>query len=217
MRLTSWLRFLPVALVLAGTLIVLGARRGKEDVLPPHANLSSFPMEVEKWQGQDETIPPDELAVLGPGEFLLRNYKRTAAEPPINLYIAFFPSQRSGDTIHSPKNCLPGAGWTPMESSHISVPDSEGGAISINRYIVANADNQDLVFYWYQAHGRVTPSEYWAKIFLVEDAIRLNRTDGALVRVITPILGPADKASAQARALRFVRDILPALDNYIPR
>jgi EpsI family protein len=217
MRLTSWQRFLPVALALAATVTVLGARRGKEDVLPPHANLSSFPMEVEKWQGQNQTIPPDELAVLGPGDFLLRNYRRAPAEPPINLYIAFFPSQRSGDTIHSPKNCLPGAGWTPMESSHISVPDSKGGNISINRYIVASADNQDLVFYWYQAHGRVTPSEYWAKIFLVEDAIRLNRTDGALVRVITPILGPADKAPAQTRALRFVHDILPMLDTYIPR
>jgi EpsI family protein len=217
MFLSSWKRFLPVAVILALAAVVLQARGGKEEALPAHQELSSFPETVEAWHGQDQAIPADELAVLGPGEFLLRDYRRNLREPSINLYIAFFPSQRSGDTIHSPKNCLPGSGWTPMESSHLSVALPQGGTMSVNRYIVANADNRDLVFYWYQAHGRVTPSEYWAKIFLVEDAIRMNRTDGALVRVITPVVDSADEAPAQRRALAFVHDILPMLDNYIPR
>jgi EpsI family protein len=213
--LSSWRRFIPVALLLAATAFVLQARDRKE-ALPPHEELSSFPMQVKGWQGKDLAFDPGDLEVLGPGEFLLRNYASSASEP-LNLYIAFFPSQRSGDTIHSPKNCLPGSGWTPVESGHISIRRANGATISINRYIVANGDNRDFVLYWYQAHGRVTPSEYWAKIFLVADAIRMNRTDGALVRVITPIASPRDEAPAQARALEFVRQILPILDSYIPR
>jgi EpsI family protein len=214
--LSSWRRVLPVALLLAATAVVLKARDWRES-LPRHDQLSSFPMNMGNWQGREAAFAPGELEALGPGEFLLRNYVRPASKQPINLYIAFLPSQRSGDTIHSPKNCLPGSGWTPIKSSRISVPRADGTAVTINRYIVANGDNRDLVFYWYQAHGRVTPSEYWAKVFLVIDAIRLNRTDGALVRVITPIATSRDEASAQERALEFVHQVLPVLDTYIPR
>lgn len=214
--LSSWRRFLPVVALLATSALVLQARDWKE-VLPPHSDLSSFPSQLGDWQGRDVPFSSGELEVLGPGEFLLRDYVSSPSRPFVNLYVAFFPSQRSGDTIHSPKNCLPGSGWAPMQSSHISVTRPNGPTIWINRYIVANGDNRDLVFYWYQAHGRVTPSEYWAKIFLVADAIRLNRTDGALVRVLTPIASPQDERSAQTRALEFIHEILPVLDRYIPR
>jgi EpsI family protein len=213
--LSSWQRFIPVVLLLTATCFILEARARKE-VLPPHQDLSAFPMQIGNWQARDLAISPGELEVLGPGEFLLRDYLASVSEPPVNLYIAFFPSQRTGDTIHSPKNCLPGSGWTPTESGHISVRRSDGSTISINRYIIAKGDDRDLVFYWYQAHGRVTTSEYWAKIFLVTDAIRVNRTDGALVRVLTPILNASDEGAAQARVLRFVNQVLPMLNSYIP-
>jgi EpsI family protein len=216
MRMNSWKRFLPAAFVLATTALILQAR-SSEDILPAHAQLSSFPMQINQWRGEDLKFPPGELAALGAGEFLLRQYVSLPGEPAVNLYIAFFPSQRTGDTIHSPKDCLPGAGWAPLKSSRISIRRFDGAVISINRYIVADTDEQDLVFYWYQAHGRVTPSEYWAKIFLIEDAIRMNRTDGALVRVSTRLVGPADKATAQTRTLNFVDHILPLLNSYIPR
>lgn len=214
--LSSWTRFLPVVFLLVATALVLQARERNES-LPPHSDLSSFPSQIGEWQGRDVPFSPGELEVLGPGEFLLRDYVSSVGKPFINVYIAFFPSQRAGDTIHSPKNCLPGSGWTPRQSTRISVARPDGATISINRYIVANRDDRDLVFYWYQAHGRVTPSEYWAKIFLVSDAIRLNRTDGALVRVLTPIANAQDEAPAQDRALEFVHQILPSLDRYIPR
>lgn len=212
----AWGRFLPVVFLLGATALVLKAR-DIEESLPSHRELSSFPLQIGNWQGRNEPFEPGELEVLGPGEFLLRDYANSTSEPLVNLYIAFFPSQRTGDTIHSPKNCLPGSGWAPTESRHISIRRGDGTTMSINRYIVTNRDKSDLVLYWYQAHGRVTPSEYWAKFFLVVDAIRLNRTDGALVRVIAPIVGPEGEAPAQARALEFVHQILPTLDSYIPR
>lgn len=215
-RLSSWKRFLPVTLLLAATSFVLKAR-SRNEVLPPHQSLSAFPMQIANRQAIDRPMSSGELEVLGPGEFLLRDYVSMSGEPPVNLYVAFFPSQRMGDAIHSPKNCLPGSGWAPIKSEHISVQRSDGSPISINRYIIAKGIDRDLVFYWYQAHGRVTPSEYWAKILLVADAIHLNRTDGALVRIIAPMASAADEGATQASALNFVHQILPVLDLYVPR
>jgi EpsI family protein len=215
-RLSSWQRFLPVILLLAMTTFVLEAR-GRREVLPTHQALSSFPMQVANRQARDLPMGPDELTVLGPGEFLLRDYLSMSGEPPVNLYIAFFPSQRTGDTIHSPKNCLPGSGWAPIDSGLVSLRRADGSTISVNRYVIAKGADRDVVLYWYQAHDRVTPSEYWAKIFLVTDAIRLNRTDGSLVRVVTPIKQNESLTEAEQRAIGFSEQLLPTLEGYLPR
>jgi EpsI family protein len=212
----SWLRFLPVVLALAATAIFLDAR-DRNEVLPPHTDLSSLPPQIANWHGTDLKLSPGELEVLGPGQFLVRDYVDSGTGFALNLFIAFFPSQRSGDTIHSPKNCIPGSGWAPTESGRISVQASGSGTISINRYIVAKGSSRALVLYWYQSHGKVSASEYWSKIILITDAIRLNRTDGALVRVVVPISGAGGVSQAQTAGLEFVRRLLPLLDNYIPR
>jgi EpsI family protein len=174
-------------------------------------------MQIKPWTGTPLSLTRDELAVLGPGEFLVRDYQRSAAEPSVNLYIAYFPSQRTGDTIHSPKNCLPGAGWVPDESARMPIQTTDGSSIIVNRYTVSKGTDRALVLYWYQAHGRVTASEYWAKIYLVSDAIRLNRTDGALVRLVTPIPTGTGEDVAEARTLEFAHQILPLFDKYVPR
>lgn len=215
-RLNSWQRMLPLIVLLAGTFIGLEAR-GHQEILPIYQHLAAFPRQIGDWQAQDLSLTPAELDVLGPGEFLMRDYTRKSGESSVNLFIAFFPSQRTGDTIHSPQNCLPGSGWIPLESGRIPVQGRDGATISINRYIVARGADRDLVFYWYQAHDRITPSEYWAKIFLVTDAIRMNRTDGALIRVATPVRGPGNEGAAESETLTFVHQVLSLLDAYIPR
>jgi EpsI family protein len=215
-RLSSWQRMLPLIVLLAATVLGLQAR-GYQEILPSYQHLATFPKQIGDWRARDLSLTPDELDILGPGEFLLRDYLRRADELSVNLFIAFFPSQRTGDTIHSPQNCLPGSGWTSLESVRIPVRRRDGTTISINRYVVARGADRDLVFYWYQAHGRVTPSEYWAKIFLVTDAIRMNRTDGALIRVTIPIREPGGEGAAESEALTFVHQILPLLEAYIPR
>jgi EpsI family protein len=211
----SWQRSLPVVLLLAATVALLHARSANE-LVPPHGELASFPEEIDMWRGTAVPMGADTLAVLGPGQFLVREYRRSPVEPFVNLYVAYFPSQKTGDTIHSPQNCLPGSGWTPLQSGHISLQRDDGTAITVNRFIISKGLVRQLVLYWYQAHDRVTPSEYWAKIYLVTDAIRMNRTDGALVRVVTPIMN-GDEEAAQARALDFTHRVLPLLDSYIPR
>jgi EpsI family protein len=212
---TSWLRFVLAAALLAGTAIFLRSR-SQAEVLPPRKPLTSFPMEVGSWQGANVVIPQWALDVLGQGEFVEHSYTQNQNEAPVDLFMAYFPSQRSGSTIHSPQNCLPGSGWTPLESSRIELA-RPGGAVKMNRYVLAKGLDRLLVLYWYQSHGRAVASEYWAKFYLVEDAIRMNRSDGALIRVSTPIAENESLRDAEQRGIAFTRDILPLLDNFIPR
>ena len=105
----------------------------------------------------------------------------------LGLYIGYFRSQRTGATIHSPKNCLPGAGWNPAQSSVYQLPLDDGRKVPINLYLIRKGLESEVVLYWYQSHGRVVASEYWGKFYLVYDALRLNRTDAALVRITVPV------------------------------
>ncbi len=211
----SWLRFSLLALLLAGTYGLLKAR-DHEEVLPLHNSLQNFPLALGNWQGRDIPISPDALEVLGPGDFLARDYFNPSQREVANLFIAFFSSQRQGDTIHSPKNCLPGAGWVPTESTRIWMDGQNGRKIEVNRYLLEKEGERALVLYWYQAHGQVTPSEYAAKYRLVADAIVMNRSDGALVRIATGLEKGESSSEAEARAVRFAQAALPLLDRYIP-
>ena len=215
MRAARWGRYAAALFILLLTSLVL-ARRARNESLPPYQNLSSFPSKVLGMQARDLPLSKDDLQVLGPGQFILRNYSSSERTVPINLFIAFFPSQRTGDTIHSPKNCLPGAGWTPLQAQRIGLNGPGGSMVSVERYFIARGDDRDVVLYWYQAHGRITPSEYWAKALLVADAIRLNRTDGSLVRVVAPVDSAASAQDATEEARQFSEAILPLLPNYIP-
>jgi EpsI family protein len=139
----------------------------------------------------------------------------------VGLYMGFYGSQRQGDTIHSPLNCLPGAGWQPVSEGRLQIAnaDGQGRDITVNRYVVQKGVERQLVLYWYQSHGRVVASEYTSKLYLIHDAIRLNRTDGSMVRVIAPIkVNAADEGAAAERlAEEFVRVIFPLLPAYLPQ
>jgi EpsI family protein len=214
---TSWLRF-----SLAAALLILAAAflelRSRAEIIAPRVPLAQFPYQIDGRIGRDQPITQDVLDVLGPGDFLMRDYEGSARKLiPVNLYIAYFQSQRTGDTIHSPKNCLPGSGWSPIQSDHISLTGPGGNPIRVNRYVLANGDQKLLALYWYQAHGRVVASEYSAKFYLVTDAMRLNRTDGSLVRIITPIVSESDSVAAEARVEQFASSIFPSLDQFIAR
>ena len=135
----------------------------------------------------------------------------------MDLFIAYFPSQRTGDTIHSPKHCLPGAGWLPIESQRITISLPGESPHFANRYVIAKGNDRQLVLYWYLAHNRAVASEYWAKFYLVADAMRLNRSDGALFRVTTPLQAGEAADSAQERLLSLAGETTPLLSRYIPR
>lgn len=211
----NMLRYWTICLMLAGTTAFLHYREGPERYAAREP-LSDFPIQLAGWTGTDRSIDADTLEVLGAGDFLSRVYSSDQAAAPISLFLGYFPTQRTGSTIHSPKNCLPGSGWEFESSSTVKLEDVAGKAHRIGEYVVANEDNRQFVIYWYQAHGRSVSNEYMAKIYLVSDAIRMNRTDGALVRVITPIPSSGQLPEAKLRAEEFVRELFPALPRFIP-
>ena len=210
-------RFAAAALVLAVTAIFLQARTSKEE-LPSREALASLPHELGPWVGTDIQIPQDTLDILGAGDFLLRVYRNPdTPQPYVDLFIAYFPSQRSGDTIHSPKNCLPGAGWSPVESERVALTLPGHATFPANRYVISKGDDRMLVLYWYLAHDRALASEYWAKFYLVADAMRLNRSDGSLIRVTTPLRRGENIDSAQQRLQSLAGNLTPLIDRYVPR
>lgn len=213
----TYARFAAALVLLVSTALFLQARSRRE-VFPPRLPLSAFPERLGDWIGTSIEIPKDVLDVLGPGDFLLRMYRTDDERKPYSdLFIAYFPSQRAGDTIHSPKNCLPGAGWTPIDSRQVTLSVEGYDPFIVNRYVIAKGGDRQLVLYWYLAHNRPVASEYWARIYLVADSIRMNRSDGSLVRLTTQMLPGESVDSAMQRLLPFAGKVVPLLDQYIPR
>jgi EpsI family protein len=208
------IRFGIVALPMLATAIGLQAHSSTEII----KHVGTLHSQIGSWAGTDIPIDKDTLDILGPGEYLLREYQNMSQpEIPINLYVPFFPSQKAGDTIHSPDHCLPGAGYIPISRKVIQLPRPDGSSIPVNRYVVSKLGDRQLVLYWFQAHGRVVASEWLAKYYLIRDSILLNRSDGGMVRLMTPMLDGESADAAQARMMRFGSQLLPLLDNYIPR
>jgi EpsI family protein len=214
---TRSLRFGIAAALMLATAIVLQAH-SRSEYFPPREPIGTLPSHIDGWTGTDETLDQQTLEILGPGEFLVRDYENaTASQPWINLYIAYFPTQKAGDTIHSPNHCLPGAGWVPTSREIVRIARPDGSTFPANRYVVSKGAERQLVLYWFQAHGRAVASEYWAKYFLVVDSVRMNRSDGALVRLMTPMVEGESTKAAQARVMGLGSKFLPLLSKYIPQ
>jgi EpsI family protein len=209
------LRFWAVVVLLGVAALVL-FRRGNSESIVPSEPLSGVPKTIAGLTESDVPIDQEQLDILGKGDFLSRVYANGGRNEPVGLFIAYFASQRTGTTVHSPKNCLPGAGWSFESSQVVTMKDLNGTPHQVGEYIIANGDNRQFVIYWYQAHGRSIATEYLAKVYLVSDAIRMNRTDGALVRVITPIDAATGVAAARERAEGFVAELMPQLRRFIP-
>jgi len=213
---------------LAGVFVAVGlaVHNGRAaDVVPIRQPLRGLPIQVEEWSGRANPDYDDRVVrILGADEYLTRVYRNGTA-PPVDLFIGYYGSQRTGAVIHSPLNCLPGAGWQPIERRRVAVDvdlaargePRRVGAVGINRVVVQKGDEQQVALYWYQERGRVIASEYASRAYMVLDAARYGRTDGALVRVTTPAGSDArDVEAATARLIEFVRLIFPLLAGYLP-
>jgi exosortase D (VPLPA-CTERM-specific) len=221
-------RAIIVALVLVLGAVAIG-RASKSEAPPPRESLATFPMDLAEWRGQSaDRFDQQILAVLGVDEYVNRIYT-APTNVTVGLYLGYYQSQREGDTMHSPLNCLPGAGWQPVKQERVTIPvatriDAATGQptgqrqIVVNRFIIQRGLDKQVVIYWYQSHGRVVASEYWGKIYTVVDAIRLNRTDAAMVRVICPVSGTdaAAEERAEQAATAFTRAMFPMLGRYLP-
>lgn len=217
MKFPQAVRFFLAAALLALTGVLLQAR-SRTEIIPHHLPLSSFPTRLANFNSTEIVQDQDTLAVLGPGDFMERVYQDPDDRlPSIDLFLAYFPSQRAGETPHSPQHCLPGAGWHPEGNNRVTLSLPGHKPFPANRYVISKGDERRLVLYWFWAHDRGVASEYWAKFYLVKDAIQMNRSDGSLVRLVTPILPGETANDAQQRILPFTSALVPLLDNYIPR
>ena len=178
------------------------------------APLSAFPTTVGNWHLRQEGLIDQETKdVLKADDLLTRDYETPQGDA--NLFIAFFKTQRNGQSPHSPKNCLPGSGWQQEETGRIDVP-VDGGSIRINQYVVSKGAAQSVVYYWYQSQGRVIADEFAAKFYLISDSIRNHRSDTALVRVVVPI-APGQTEQAEKLGTQFVQTFFPVVKAYLPR
>jgi EpsI family protein len=211
----KYARILTIVLLLQGSAFYATAFRAEN--VPPVAPLSAFPTQVGGWRmEQDVKIEPEMLEILKADDTLDRSYINRAANAGAYLFVAYFKTQRYGQAPHSPKNCLPGSGWEPIESDPIvfAVP-GRSEPIRSNRYLVAHGDEKSVVLYWYQSHNRIIASEFSAKFWLVTDSIRYRRSDSSLVRIIVPVRN-GDTATATKSAVEFAQAVFPDLAKQLP-
>jgi EpsI family protein len=208
----STARLLVLTAAMAGAATVLRATEAHAPV-PLQRPLAELPARVGEWQAVRNTqLDKETLAVLRADDYVSRTYVSQGV--PADLFVGFWASQQQGDTIHSPMNCLPGAGWQPLSKERTTI-DAGGILIDANRYLVQKGLDKRLVLYWYQGHGRTVASEYWSKFYLVADALRLHRSDAALVRVVMPVR--TGEAVAEQQGLSFVRALYPLLSEHLPK
>ncbi len=176
---------------------------------PEHKALVNFPMKLEGWSGQHEKLDTALVEKLGMTDYLLANYVNEQ-EGLVNFYLAYYQSQRKGVSPHSPRVCIPGGGWEIANFQRI-----EATGHPVNRVIIKKGNSQQLVYYWFQGHGRVVANEYMNKWYLFLDAILKNRTDGALVRFVTSVGAHEDISRADERIIELIKKIKPNLDQFI--
>ena len=200
--------------VLLGALLVLQLRSTGEAV-PIRKSLDSFPATLGEWQGRRGTIFSTEiLDKLKLKDYVMRDYGDGAGRS-VNLYIGYWDTQRKGAVIHSPKNCLPGSGWEPVEASFLTIAlPAPYPPITVNRYLIQKDRDQLLVLYWYHAQGHAIAGEVPARIEMVRSALIHNRTDGAIVRLMSPTYGSARDTSA--RLVAYVQAMYPILGDFLP-
>lgn len=203
--------WMSVAILLGGLLLL--DYTSSAEVRVAREALSLFPGQVLGLRAEERHLAAPVLRELRLTDYLSRTYWADG-RPPVDLYIGFYESQRTGATYHSPKNCLPGSGWQMVDTGAVNLPAPNGPA-TVNEIVIQKATDRQVVVYWYHDRGRVIASEYMAKLYMVWDAASRHRTDGALVRVIVPV-GAGGEQAARDAARAFAAGVLGLLPGYLP-
>ena len=212
---SKYARIVTAALILQGVIFYAVALRAENT--PTVSPLEGFPTNVAGWQMyKDVKIEQETLDVLKADDTLNRVYINPARDASTFLFIAFFKTQRYGQSPHSPKNCLPGNGYEPIESGVMTVAvPGRSEPVQVNRYLTARGDEKSVTLYWYQSHDRIIAGEFAARFWLIADSIRFHRSDTSLVKIVVPVRdGDADAATRTA--LDFMKAVFPPLTRQLP-
>lgn len=209
---TKWL---PPGLLALGVLLLAGGVTQQRAMALRVPLDQVVPRMVEGRAGTDIELADDVREVAGMSSYVLREYRDGGSDAAgaWSIYVGYYPQQSQGSTIHSPKNCIPGGGWEPVQSSRETIPTSIGAA-KVNRYVIANGPARAVVLYWYQGRGRTAANEYAVKWELLRDQALMGRSDEALVRVIVPVA--TSEAAAYEQAERIAADLVPQVDRALP-
>ena len=204
-----------VVAVLVISFFILPSKR--DDVRVPRKEFSNFAMVLGDWNGKSESMDRIYLDTLKLDDYLLANYVNNRQQA-VNLYVAYYGSQSKGASIHSPRICLPGGGWEMKTLTQRVVDGVQIGPkpLQVNRAEIQLGESRQLVYYWFQMHGRGFSNEYLLKWFVFWDALNINRTDGALIRITTPLRPGESFADADSRLVNFVKVLNPNMSDYIP-
>ena len=201
-----------IALLLSGALMSVWQRAGEAKV--SRQPLKAFPSQIGPWNqyGNDRRFDAETEKVLRADDYVARDFQLNGRIA--SLYVGYYATQRNGATYHSPLNCLPGAGWVMTDGGRVLIRPAGSPAFEANRYLIQNGKERALMIYWYQGRGKAVASEYWAKIYTVLDSVRQRRSDGALVRVMTPVSD--SPAAAEKAAVEFASQAGSVLPQFVP-
>ena len=180
----DWHRWLPAGIMGCGCLLLVSVQR--QQAMPLRGSLESLPRQLGIYTGYDQKIAADEQAVAGMSDYVLRIFTTPDTVSAFSVYVGYYEQQTQGRTIHSPRNCLPGAGWEALSSRRQPLVIGSD-TVMVNRYELANKTARALVYYWYEGRGRVEASEYKVKWELLRDAALTGRSEEALVRIVVPL------------------------------
>jgi EpsI family protein len=207
-----------VAMILLGATLAISQTVDFREKIPTKKNLDQFPLKVEEWAAErHQAMAQKFIDVLDLSEYVIINYQNLDGKK-INYYVAYYESQRKGESIHSPATCLPGSDWSFDQSGTIKITNVSGndGTYEINRAIMQSGRNRQVTYYWFPIRGRILYNAYQLKIYNFWDALTQQRTDGALVRLITSVYEDEKLEHAEKRLQNFVRDVAPVLEEYLP-
>jgi EpsI family protein len=209
----TYTRTLIIIAILLATAAFTGFASHVEQT-PPNRSFDQFPLEIGPWKGSKGALDDEVYNILGVEDYILANFHKDT-RTYVNLYVGFYQSQKKGDIIHSPKNCLPGAGWNIAKTTieTIDMPGFPDG-MQVLKLLLQKGPEKQVVLYWFQSRGRIIASEYMQKIWLVVDSIIKNRTDGSFVRLITPVV--TDETAAVELLKDFAGSVYPILTQHIP-
>jgi exosortase D (VPLPA-CTERM-specific) len=207
-----------LAIILLGATFVLSTNMEFRRNIPVKKSLNQFPLHVGDWYAE-RRLPIEQkfLNVLDLSEYVMVDYRNGIGES-VNFYVAYYETQSKGKSIHSPASCLPGSGWDFRQSGTVTIFDitPDNSTLRVNRAVMQQGKQYQLSYYWFSQRGRILTNAYQVKLYGFWDALTQQRTDGALIRLVTQVYTDEKISEAEERLQKFVRNIVPVLDDFIP-
>ncbi|MBW1644912.1 MAG: VPLPA-CTERM-specific exosortase XrtD [Deltaproteobacteria bacterium] len=213
-RPSPWPVFLVAVFCLAATLAFSHGIEFREKV-PARRAFATFPETIDGWRGRRQVMEQQFIDALDLSDYTIVDYQNDRGRA-VNFYVAYYESQRKGESIHSPATCLPSSGWNFEQAGEIAVQIPGGRRLRVRRALMSKGDMRQVVYYWFPQRGRDLTNAYQLKFYAFWDALTKHRTDGALVRLITPVYADETVAAADRRLQEFLRQVVPVLDTYLP-